>query len=302
MTTGPRRGPLRLLIACAVTLGGGAACKAAPPRQSVERIAVAETDGAMLLESLGVSRAEVQRAAVEAVRASATFGPPVPEGVAARRWLGRVVVHRADSSGSGHGLVQVILTVELSPQDGGGTLRETSRAVEPIGPEARGLRTALARATAEALSRALAGFAMLLEAERKPDAGLIADLSAPDARVRDSAIRVLADRRNAAAVPALVERLADPDPEVAERAIGALGQIGDPAAVTPLVRLAQRRQGPSVARLARIIGDIGGPDARAYLVTLASGHPEPMVRSAAQQALDEMTAREEESRKAAPRR
>jgi hypothetical protein len=50
-----------------------------------------------------------------------------------------------------------------------------------------------------------------------------------------------------------------------------------------------------VANLARIIGDLGGPDARAYLLTLASGHPDPQVRSAAQQALDDMAAREAEA-------
>jgi hypothetical protein len=265
----------------------------------VDRVVVAETEGSLRLESIGISRQDLLRAALDAVRASPTFGPPVPEGEKARRWLGRVAVLRVDTlGGGGPPLAQVVLEMELSPQDGGGTLREAARGAEPVGPGPRGMREAFDRAASQALSGAVRGFALLLAAERKGDGDLIADLGSPDARVRDDAVRVLAERRSRAAVPALAERLSDPDPGVAERAIGALGQIGDPAAVTPLVRLAQRRQGPSVANLARIIGDLGGPDARAYLLTLASGHPDPQVRSAAQQALDDMAAREAEAARA----
>ncbi|HEY7726260.1 MAG TPA: HEAT repeat domain-containing protein [Anaeromyxobacteraceae bacterium] len=285
---------------CAALVASGA-CRAPAPRQSVDRVVVAETEAAQRLEGAGVGPDEVLRVAVEALRSSRTFGPRAPDGAAARRWLGRVAVHRAEATGGAAGpSAHVVLTLELSPQESGGTLRETARAVEPVGAGPRALRDAFSRATASALERAVGGFALLLAAERKREDELVADLGAPDARVRDCAVRVLADRKSRAAVPALVERLADPDPEVVERAIGALGQIGDPAAVPPLVRLAQKRQGPSVAHLARIIGDVGGPDARSYLLTLASGHADPLVRAAAQQALDEMEARTAEAGPARP--
>jgi hypothetical protein len=299
MRLGPRSGARFQAFLLAALLGG---CKAAPERQSVDRMVVAETEGAQRLEALGLPRDEVRRAALQAVAASALFGPPVPEGEKARRWLGRVAVHRGDLVPSQPPLAQVLLTFELSPRGEGGTIRETARAAEPVvAPGQRGQRDALARATSAALSRAMAGFDLLLAAERKADGALILDLSSPDARVRDVAIRTLADRKNRAAVPALVERLADPDPEVVERAIGALGQIGDPAAVGPLVRLAQRRQGPAVAQLVRVIGDLGGSDARAYLLTQASGNPDPYIQHAAQQALDDLTAREAEAARGAGR-
>ncbi len=300
MSRGPRSGARFeiLLLAAAALLG----CRQGPERQSVDRMVVAETEGALHLEALGLPREGLRRVALEAVAASSLFGPPVPEGEQARRWLGRVAIHRADIVPSHPPLAQVILTFELSPKDGGGTVRETARAAEPVvAGGQRGQHEALRRAAAGALARAMAGFDLLLAAERKPDGELLRDLSAPEARVRDVAIRALADRRNRAAVPALVERLSDPDPDVVERAIGALGQIGDPAAVGPLVRLAQRRQGPAVAHLARIIGDLGGNDARAYLLVQASGNPDPLIRAAAQQALDELTAREAEGARAAGR-
>lgn len=295
----PRSGarPEVLLLAAAL-LG----CRPSPERQSVDRMVVAETEGAQVLEGLGLPRDQLRRTALEAVAASPLFGPPVPEGEKARRWLGRVVVHRADLLPSHPPLAQVMLTLELSPRDGGGTVRETARTAEPVvAGGQRGTQEALRRAAAQALGRAMAGFDLLLAAERKSEEALLRDLSAPEARVRDVAIRTLAEKRHRAAVPALVERLSDPDPEVVERAIGALGQIGDPAAVGPLVRLAQRRQGPAVAALVRVIGDLGGNDARAYLLTQASGNPDPLIRAAAQQALDELVAREAEAGRGAGR-
>jgi len=293
MSLRPRSGARSEVLLLAAAL---LACRAAPERQSVDRMVVAETDGAQRLEELGLPRDEVRRAALEAVAASPLFGPPVPEGEKARRWLGRVAVHRADLLPAHPPLAQVMLTLELSPRDGGGTIRETARTAEPVvGGGQRGAREALRRAAAQALGRAMAGFDLLLAAQRKGDEALLRDLSSTDARVRDVAIRTLAERRNRAAVPALVQRLSDPDPEVVERAIGALGQIGDPAAVGPLVRMAQRRQGPAVAALVRVIGDLGGNDARAYLLTQASGSVDPLIRAAAQQALDELTAREAEA-------
>jgi hypothetical protein len=45
------------------------------------------------------------------------------------------------------------------------------------------------------------------------------------------------------------------------------------------------------ARLLRFVGDIGGPEAEGYLLTLASGHPDPQVRMAAQEALDDLASR-----------
>jgi len=300
MIRSPRSGaPLLLLLLAAAALAG---CRRAPERQSVDRMVVAETDGALRLEALGLPREELRRTALSAVAASTLFGPPVPEGEKARRWLGRGAIHRADAVPSHPPLAQVVLTLELSPTDSGGTIRETARAAEPVvAGGQRGQHEAFRRAAAAALARTMAGFDLLLAAERKGDAELLRDLGAPDARVRDVAIRALADRRNKAAVPALVERLADPDPDVVDRAIGALGQIGDPAAVGALVRLAQRRQGPAVAQLARVIGDLGGNDARAYLLTQASGNADPLIRAAAQQALDDLTAREAEGSRAAGR-
>ncbi|MBI5546229.1 MAG: HEAT repeat domain-containing protein [Deltaproteobacteria bacterium] len=140
------------------------------------------------------------------------------------------------------------------------------------------------KALAEALDEAVKSGALHLDALSKTDAELIADLSSPDPRLRDYAVQVLADRKNAAAVPALMERLKDSDREVAMRAVGALGAIGDPRAVSALIEMGQTRDPQFVIALISVVAQLGGRDAEAFLFTLASGHPEEAVRRAAQEA------------------
>ncbi len=179
------------------------------------------------------------------------------------------------------------VTVELrleSARSDEGSSRQAGRWSEPVRPGEADV-TALRRALAGAARRAAADLMLGIAESAKVNHEVIADLDSGDSRVRDYAVRVLADRKNPAAVPALIARLRDPDPELVERAVGALDELRDPRAVEPLIELSHRREGPFVAQLARIIGDIGGPEAEAYLLTLASGHPEPIVRKAAGQAL-----------------
>ena len=132
--------------------------------------------------------------------------------------------------------------------------------------------------------------ALQLDALVKTDADLIADLGSPDPRLRDFAVRVLADRKNAAAVPALMERLKDPDREVAMKAVGALGSIGDPRAVPALIEMGQTRDPQFVIALVDVVAQLGGKDAEAFLFTVASGHPDEAVRRAAQEAQERLKA------------
>ena len=133
--------------------------------------------------------------------------------------------------------------------------------------------------------------ALQLDALEKSDEALVADLSSPDPRVRDFAVGLLAERRNKAAVPALIERLKDQDREVAMKAVGALGAIGDPRAVPALIEMGQTRDPQFVMALVDVVARLGGRDADAFLFTVASGHPEEAVRKAAQQAQEQAARR-----------
>ncbi|HTP26818.1 MAG TPA: HEAT repeat domain-containing protein [Anaeromyxobacteraceae bacterium] len=268
------------------------ACRA-HPRSAVERLQVTESAPNRRLEGAGVSRRSLEEIARRTFDRTPGF---VPSGAAlsgVRLFRARVDVQEAEALvGSSDGaVVHLIVAVELSPVDGQPALREQGRAAEPIGAGPGGLKSALEQAAASALERAVGALSLELVAESKGERELIKDLSSPDASVRDHAVRVLGDRGDRAAVPALLARLRDPDPEVAERAVGALAQLRDLRSVPDLIELAHHRDGEYVANLAHIVGDIGGPDARAWLATMAAGHPEEVVRSAAAEALAEMSAR-----------
>ncbi|MGI5862093.1 MAG: HEAT repeat domain-containing protein [Myxococcales bacterium] len=150
---------------------------------------------------------------------------------------------------------------------------------------------AFRRALAQALSQVIEGEEIQLASLTKSDEQLIADLASPDPRVRDFAVRAIAERRSAQAVPALIERLSDPDREVALRAVGALGSIGDPRAVPALIEMTRNRDTQFLLTLVEVVASIGGPDAEGYLFTLSSGHPNESVRRAAEAAQKRMRER-----------
>jgi len=153
------------------------------------------------------------------------------------------------------------------------------------GPRAEAVRHAAYRAALDAaLGAAASDLILQADAEHKSEPELIADLASPDAGVRDSAVRQLADRKSPAAVPALIERLKDPDRQVVLRAMGALQAIRDQRAVKPLIDLTERQDPAFVAQVIYILGDLGGPEAEAFLFTQQNGSPEAQVRVAATEA------------------
>ncbi len=301
--------PPQRWVALVLAMGAaGVACRPSPPRPVIDAVTVAEGVPMARLAALGFGRDELRRGATEAFSAAGFLVAPAKPPRAAQRYRASAAILDARSARralpdgppeSEQLRMEVAIELQLrSVESSEGPLRETARASEPVRRGESEL-AALRRGLGGATRRAAAGLALGIAEAAKPDREVIADLDSGDSRVRDYAVRVLADRKNPAAVPALIARLHDPDPELVERAVGALDQMRDPRAVEPLIELSHRREGPFVAQLARIIGDIGGPEADAYLLTLASGHPEPLVRRAAEQALSESRERRAASKKVA---
>ncbi|MHB1844234.1 MAG: HEAT repeat domain-containing protein [Deltaproteobacteria bacterium] len=183
------------------------------------------------------------------------------------------------------------LAVELSPSDSRKDPLRAEVTAQRLfdgaaSPTARtkAFRGALDQALAQALTRLL----LDLDASGESDAQLISALGSPDAGVRDSAVRQLADRKNPAAVPALIERLHDPDRQVVMRTMGALEALRDPRAVQPLIELTEHQDPAFVAQVVYVLGGIGGTDAEAYLFTLENGSQDAQVRAAAAEATAEL--------------
>jgi hypothetical protein len=277
-------------LAAALALAAAGACSRGPA--PVHVIAVRVGDGAVTppLREAGIDEAALDDAARAGLRAAGFASGE--GGRAYRAEVGVASVRLAPPNASG-GAPRVELTVEiaLSPAEpgGGGAARETGTAAAALtaGEPSSAWRSALAQAS----RRAADALALAFAEEAKPAEKVLADLESKDARLREHAVRVLAERRSAAAVPALIARLKDEDPRVVHRAVGALAQIGDPRAVPPLIDLSRTGDAALTARLARLVGDIGGPEAEGYLLTVEAGHPDPGVRRAAREALEEMRAR-----------
>lgn len=271
----------------------GAACDRGPGPIHVTSITVGDGGLAAPLREAGLDAGALEASAREALTAA---GFRLGDGKRPHRArVDLVGVRFAPAQPGAASRVEVAVEIELSPAEDveGVTARETGAGTAALaGPRpAEAWRAALAVAS----RRSAEGLALAVAAATRPVEQVIRDLEGDDPRQRARAVQALADRRATAAVPALIERLDDPDPEVSHQAVGALAQLRDPRAVGPLIEVSGRGDAAFTARLARIIGDVGGSEAEGYLLTLASGHPEPVVRAAAREALDELHARAREA-------
>ncbi|TMA22744.1 MAG: HEAT repeat domain-containing protein [Deltaproteobacteria bacterium] len=198
-------------------------------------------------------------------------------------------------SSAGPEVASVELTLELTSPAGPGEIekmlsegsgRVPTEAETSTDPEAR--LSAFRSAFRAALDDASRGLVWQVEARNKTDRELVQDLTAEDPRLRDYAIRALADRRNPAVVPQLLNRLSDENPVVALRAVGALVAIGDRRAVDPLIEMTRKTKPQVTVQILYALATLGGPTAEAYLYTLESGGPDDEVRRAATDALLEL--------------
>ncbi len=225
---------------------------------------------------------------MEIDRAQRVFAPvPVvqaEQGQPAEREMAEVAINLEMTSSGPQGDVDRLLAE--------GEARRPTNADDTLDPAAR--HAAFDAAIDAALQAAVVALKDQIDARRKPDDQLIADLSSPDPRARDYAIRVLADRRSPAAVPQLIARLQDPNPEVARRAAGALIAVGDRRAVRPLIETTRKRRPEDVGPILYAIGSLGGPEAEAFLFTLESGSPDEEIRRAAQGAYADLLRRKQE--------
>jgi hypothetical protein len=276
-------------VAVLVAAAALCACDRGAPPVHVVSVRVAQGALSEPLREAGLDDAALEAGTRDALAAA---GFRVGDGKRPHRARVDVLAVRLAPGQGGGPRVEVAVEIELAPAESGaeGVQRESGTGSAPFAP---GLPADPWRAALSAAARDAAdGLALAFAEAAKPLEAVIRDLGAPTARVRQQAIRVLAERRDPSAVPALIEHLDDPDPEVVHRVVGALAQIGDPRAVGPLIDVSRREDGALLSRVARIIGDIGGQEAEGYLLTLEAGHPDGRIRQSAREALDELRARD----------
>ncbi|HET7784984.1 MAG TPA: HEAT repeat domain-containing protein [Myxococcales bacterium] len=298
-----------------------AACKSSPPHGAlaVGRVVVGEAALAgkpEIAESVEHLRVELREALEASGRFTMREGGPVTvqlEIDRAQRTLAPPATPDPLQPLDEREVADVALTLEMISTGAQGDIdrliaegaaRRATNADDSLDPAVR--HAAFDAALDAALRDAVAALRDQIDARNKNEAALIRDLSDPSPRLRDYAIRVLADRRSPAAVPALIARLQDPSPEVARRAAGALIAIGDRRAVPPLIEMTHHRRSEDVGPILYAISSLGGPEAEAFLFTLESGAPDEETRRSARAAYGELLRRKQEEagkiseRRAAP--
>ncbi|TMA32534.1 MAG: HEAT repeat domain-containing protein [Deltaproteobacteria bacterium] len=285
------------------------ACKPSPPKGAlaVGQIAVSEAGLAgkpEIGESAEQLRKELQAALEGTGRFTIRGDGPVSiemEIDRAQRIFAPVPVIGQGQSPPEREMAEVSLDLEMLSAGPAGELdrllaegeaRRPTNADDTLDPAAR--HAAFDAALDAAMREAVVALKDQIDARHKTDDQLLADLSAQDPRVRDYAIRVLADRRSPAAVPQLISRLSDTNPDVARRAAGALIAIGDRRAVSPLIEMTRKRRPEDVGPILYAIASLGGPEAEAYLFTLESGSPDEEIRRAAKGAYADLLRRKQE--------
>jgi hypothetical protein len=287
--------PGLLITLVALMLG---ACRSREPRFPVERVSL---KGETVVDNglLGQGPSDIQALFFETLRDGRRF-ELLEEGGKGKRVKGAwsltlelPFTRESLRDGSAYSFAEVGATLALERRGvestehyqvvGLGEVR-----VEAKDAEAR--RKALREALQRALTQVSEAAGLQMAAADREDAALLQDLQLQDERVREFALRVLADRRNPAAAPLLVRQLQDEDPQVVRQAIGALVEMKARDAVPALIELVKDREIGFVQEVVFAIGEIGGTEAEAYLFTVAQGHDQPDVQAAAQQALDTLYA------------
>jgi hypothetical protein len=285
--------PALLLTACVLLLG---ACRSQAPRYPVEEIRLS---GETLTDNsqLALGEAQVQELFSKALKSSKRFDlmeDGRPREVRPWRMTLELPFTREVLKDDGkHTYAEVGATLVL--ERFGGELPERYEVVglgevrvEADTPEAR--RKALITALEAAMKQVSESAVLQLTALDRDNAGLLQDLQTTDPRIREFALRTLAERRHPAAAPLLIEQLKSSDADTVRRAIGALVEMRAPNAVPALIDLARGKEVGFLQEIVFALGEIGGTEAEAYLYTVAQGHDQPAIQEAAQQALDTLYA------------
>lgn len=288
------------MVAVALAAGCKRNAPASPEVSEVRVVYKSGGDGAPRLDVAALTR--VAREAI-----GATSGMPVHEDAGApvddkrRRYRLRVEVEigAAEDVTTKKGNLRALVGAKLSPvggEPGALSFEQTAlaeRAFEVGKPGEPAWQAHAERAVRDCVG-GVGARAKLAAGDAR---ALVAALEGGDDDLREEATRLAAERREAAAVPALLKQLRSEDHAVRDRAIGALAAIGDARAVRPLTEVAKFNELGDLPKVLDALATIGGPEARSYLEFVASGHESAEMRDLAKEALAHLERREAERRR-----
>jgi hypothetical protein len=274
---------------------------APPPPPEIDEVRVVykgqELEGAPKLDLAALTA--VARAAI-----AATSGVPVREdgGTSsdARRRRYRLNVEleigAAEDLRAHRGNLRALVAAKLSPiggEPGALSFEQTALAERAFTPGKPGEPAWQAHAE-HAIRDCVGGVGARVKLAAGDTQTIVAAIDGPDDDLREEAMLLAGERKETAAVPALLKRLKSDDHAARDRAIGALAAIGDTRAVRPLTEVAKFNELGDLPKVLDALATIGGPEARSYLEFVASGHDSPEIRDLAKEALVHLDRRQAE--------
>jgi hypothetical protein len=202
----------------------------------------------------------------------------------------------AEDAASHRGNLRALVVAKLSPiggEPGALSFEQTALAERAYTPGKPGEPAWQAHAE-RAIRDCVGGVGARVKLAAGDARAIVAAIDGSDEDLRDEAITLAAERKQTAAVPALLKRLKGDDRALRDRAIGALAAIGDARAVRPLTEVAKFNDLGDLPKVLDALATIGGPEARSYLEFVASGHDNPEMRDLAKEALTHLDRREAE--------
>jgi len=175
-------------------------------------------------------------------------------------------------SGQGEGGVIAIARLDLKPVPA-----EVSVAATGALSQGRTLDALAVETVGEAVSAILSEYRL----SGGDGATLLRAVNDPEPDVQIFAMRLLAERKEKAAVEPIARLLTDPKREVVDAAVGALAMLKDERAVDPLIHAIDPADPSTILRTVDALAEIGGDKAKAYLEMLAGGHELKEIRDAA---------------------
>jgi len=282
--------PARFVVGC-VALAAVGCKRAAPPPPPARLVEVRVIDRA---PDVGIARTDALAARI-AERFRARSGIEVALGAAPSPgvdWRLRVDIGVDAGEVDGKQVLRAIVAARMARVRGGaGESPVESRGIaeREVGKEEKVERKAAMGAHLErAVDDVIAGLIAKVKLHRAGSDGIVAALATGEAEVRGEAMRVAADRKEVAAVAALIALLKSEEPGERDRVVGVLVEIGDRRAVKPLIEAAKFRDVEELPKVIDALASLGGEEARAWLEFVASGHGDSGVRDLAKEALTRM--------------
>jgi hypothetical protein len=294
---------VKLRLCCAVVVALAASCKkSSPPPPGVAEVRIVYKGQ----DAPGAPKLDLGRLA-DAARAAIASAPGLPVhedgGVEsrARRYRLRVELEigAAEDERAKKGNLRALVGARLTPMGGepGALSFEQTALAERAYDVGKPGEPAWQAHAERAIRDCVAGVGARVKLAAGDVRAIVAAIEGSDDDLRDEAMRLAAERKEEAAVPALVKRLKSEDHAVRDHAIGALAAIGDRRAVRPLTEVAKFNELGDLPKVLDALATIGGDEARSYLEFVASGHESSEIRELAKQALVHLDRREAERRR-----